>query len=271
LHRVLTAAEGLKPRRLLVSGQAVTRKQDSSQHSAPQILINRKDGAVMIYITRGPFPMGDDDTEFIKSKNPRHMVSLSGYYIYKNLVTVAMYVKFCQVTGRQMPPKPAWGGQEDHPIVNVTWDDASAYCKWAGVALPTEAQWEKAARGTDGRKFPWGDTFDASKLQCSKWSMSDAKGTAPVGSFPSGASPYGVLDMAGNVWQWCSDWYDEDYCKSDHGSDPAGPDSGSFRLVRGGSWDYEDADLFRSAFRNRFGPAVRYNDVGFRAVAPGLR
>jgi hypothetical protein len=226
-----------------------------TEHKAqlPVTKINPRDGAEMILIPAGEFLMGDDDMQ----DNPRHKVILFDYYIYKNLVTVGMYEKFCQDTGRKMPsaPKipfapsfnPDWS-KKDHPIVNVSWDDAKVYCDWAGVALPSEAQWEKAARGTQGRRFPWGDTFDNSKPQ---WS--DADGTASVGSFPAGASPYDVLDMAGNVWQWCADWYDD---KKDS------------RVLRGGSWLNLNPAYFRTALRIRFNPTYYRSYVsGFRCCA----
>ena len=127
--------------------------------------INPKDGAVMVYVPAGEFVMGDDQ---MPRSSPRRTVTLDAFWIYKNDVTVAQYRKFCQATGRQMPQTPTWGWKDDHPVVNVTWDDAKAYCDWAGAALPTEAQWEKAARGTDGRMYPWGNEWDAGKLWCSR-------------------------------------------------------------------------------------------------------
>src|SRR5262249_43446944 len=155
--------------------------------------------------------MGDDDVR----NNPRHTVTLSGYYIYKNLVTVAQYEKFCKATGRQMPYAPDFDPkwrQKDHPILYMSWDDAKDYCDWAGEGLPTDAQWEKAARGTDGRKYPWGDTFDSSKVWCSKRVEGDSGGTTAVGHY--GISPYGCTDMGGNVWQWSQDRYDNDFWRS---------------------------------------------------------
>jgi sulfatase modifying factor 1 len=228
---------------------------------ADDVRVNPKDGADMVFIPAGPFKMGDVD----RSDNPRHTVTLSGYWIYKNVVTVKQYLKFCAATGHAKPSAPSFDpnwSKEDHPIVNVSWDDAKAYCDWAGVRLPTEAEWEKAARGTDGRKYPWGDAWDASKAWCSKSSFGDAGGTTAVGKY--GISPYGLSDMAGNVWQWCADWYDADYWKSDHGADPTGPTSGSFRVLRGGSWDNVNPGYFRSASRGR--DASGLSLLGFRGA-----
>jgi formylglycine-generating enzyme required for sulfatase activity len=184
-------------------------------------------------------------------------VRLSGYWIYKNLVTVGQYSKFCAVTGHPMPPEPVFNGNHfnpgwskgDHPIVCVTWDDAVAYAQWAHADLPTEAQWEKAARGTDGRKYPWGDKWDPDKCRCSSTNWGDSGGTSPVSSYRSGASPYGCMDMAGNAFQWCKDWYDPDYWKRDHGLDPEGPPNGDLRAMRGGSWDRNYPPFFRTAYR----------------------
>ena len=224
--------------------------------------INPKDGAEMVYVAPGPFFMGDDDIE----DNPRHTVTLSGYYIYKNDVSVAMYRKFCRSTGRAMPSIPTWGWKEDNPMVDVAWDDAKAYCDWAGVHLPTEAQWEKAARGTDGRFFPWGNDWDTSRLRCSKNNLGDVISTAPTGSIPSGVSPCGALDMAGNVWNWCADWYDENYWKNANGTDPTGPRFASLRVVRGGSWgDFDNKD-FRSAFRLSLPLDFHNYNNGFRGA-----
>ncbi|MBC8141815.1 MAG: SUMF1/EgtB/PvdO family nonheme iron enzyme [Armatimonadetes bacterium] len=232
----------------------------SNESNTDGTKINPKDGAEMIRIPAGDFLMGDED----RSDNKRRTVNVPAYYIYKNLVTVEMYEKFCKATGRKMPPEPEYKSNKfnpgwskrDHPIVNVSWNDAKAYCDWAGMKLPTEEQWEKAARGTQGNLYPWGNDFDRSKLWCSKLSPGDAGGTTRAGAFVSGASPYGVLDMAGNAWQWCEDWYDS---------------SDKERVLRGASWFYEDAVVFRASFRGRYSPSDRGLYVsGFRAVSPGL-
>ena len=222
--------------------------------------INPKDGAEMVYVAAGLFLMGDED----QSDNPRRTVTLRAFWIYKTPVTVAEYRKFCQATGRELPEAPNWAWKDDHPIVNVTWDDARAYCDWAGALLPTEAQWEKAARGTDGRQYPWGNEWDPGGLWCSVGQSRIS--TAPVGSSPAGASPYGCLDMAGNVWQWCADWYDADYLKSAPATNPTGHPSGTRRVLRGGSWDVSLEPYFRSALRFNSAPSSRGGNVGFRCV-----
>lgn len=225
--------------------------------------VNPKDGAEMALIPAGEFLMGDDDI----SDNPRRAVRLSGYWMYKKPVTVGQYKKFCQDTARKMPDAPSFNPdwvKEDHPIVNVSWEDAQAYCTWAGTRLPTEAEWEKAARGTDGRKFPWGNEFDNSKL----WSSVNEKrcGTVPAGTYADGVSPYGILDMAGNVWQWCADWYDTDYRRTAPATDPKDMCAGQYRVLRGGSWYFFNQGVFRSAYRERYTPDYKDNTYGFRCA-----
>ena len=227
--------------------------------------IHPKTGMEMVYIPAGEFLMGDDD----KPNNPRRTVTLSAYWISRTVVSVEQYLAFCDETGytRAEPPEfnPNWS-KLDHPIVNVRWDDAQAYCTWAGFALPTEAQWEKAARGTDGRKYPWGDTFDGSKLQCSVGGR-NGSGTAPVRRYRQG--PYDLCDMAGNVWQWCRDWYDADFWKGRPAGDedPANAAEGTRRVLRGGSWDWNNTVFFRAAFR--FFPSNWNYNWGFRVVLQG--
>jgi formylglycine-generating enzyme required for sulfatase activity len=196
-------------------------------------------------------------------------VVLDSYYIYKTPVTVRQYRQFCEAQGKAMPSAPYWGWKEDHPMVRVSWEEAKAYCAWAGVTLPTEAQWEKAARGTDGRKYPWGNDWDSSKCQCSKEKVADAGSTSAVGSYPEGTSPYGVLDMAGNVWEWCEDWYDKDYCKTAPSNDPPGPSSSpeGYRALRGGAWNDDYPDSFRCSNRDWDNPTIKYLDDGFRGAA----
>jgi formylglycine-generating enzyme required for sulfatase activity len=207
--------------------------------------------------------MGSDRGE--ADEKPARKVTLGGYWMYKTEVTVAQYRKYCEATGASMPDAPGWGWKDAHPIVNVSWDDAAAYCKWAGVTLPTEAQWENAARGTDGREYPWGNAWDASKCVNSV-SPGSARSTAPVGSIPSAASLYGCLDMAGNAFEWCADWYAGSAYITAGDLDPTGPTQGVSRVLRGGSWSDVSPDNFRCACRNSRRPGRHFNDYGFRCA-----
>lgn len=164
-----------------------------------------------------------------------------------------------------MPPAPKWGWQDDYPMVNLSWYDAKRYAQWAGAALPTEAQWEKAARGTDGRIFPWGNDWDASKSSSSLWTDHPGKPSL-VGSFPTGASPYGCLDMAGNVYQWCADYYDPYYYHKSPKSNPTGPETGNTRVVRCGIWNHVDYTYCRAANRLSNNAFLRCMFNGFRCV-----
>ncbi|MGO8672689.1 MAG: formylglycine-generating enzyme family protein [Capsulimonadaceae bacterium] len=224
--------------------------------------INPIDGAELVYVPAGEFTMGSLDSEpWLIDSHPPHEVALDGFYIDRNLVTVARYRKFCDATGRPMPPAPEWGWRNgDYPMVDVTWDDAQAYAQWAGGSLPTEAQWEKAAQGTDGRRYPWGNDWDPARC------LNNASEPAPVGSKPSGASPYGVLDMAGNAWEWCSDWFDAGYYSLSAVVNPIGPPTGTYRILRGGSWLHASEALFRTACRGLLNPADAADFVGFRCV-----
>lgn len=221
--------------------------------------INPIDDAEMIYIPAGEFIRGSEDDS---DSRPVRRIHLDGYWIYKYEVTVAQYREFCRATRKEMPTAPSWGWIEDHPMVNVSWDDAMAYARWAGGSLPTEAQWEKAARGTDGRVYPWGNAWDASKCHCSKRELGDAGGTAPVGSYPSG-----VMDMAGNVWEWCSDWYDRDYYSVAPSRNPENTQMSTdrYRVLRGGSWLDFDPNDFRCAYRDFF-LDLGFDFRGFRVV-----
>ena len=222
------------------------------------------DGKEMVYVPAGGFLMGsaDGDKDSSADEKPQHRVYLDAFWIDKTEVTVAEYRRFCEATGREMPPAPSWGWHDDHPVSEVTWDDAAAYATWVGKRLPTEAEWEKAARGTDGRPYPWGNEWGPGK--CANQVNSDT--TQPVGSYPAGASPYGALDMAGNVEEWCADWYGESYYRFAPARNSAGPPSGEYRLLRGGSWLNALPRYFRGANRNYGVPDIRGNYYGFRCV-----
>jgi formylglycine-generating enzyme required for sulfatase activity len=231
----------------------------------------RKDSAVMIRVPAGTFTMGSDSG--YSDEQPVHPVYLDEYYVDKYEVTNRQYKRFCGATGRGYPPDPGFPGMSDYftaypsyPVVDVSWNDAQAYCTWAGKALPTEAEWEKAARGTDARKYPWGNA-EPNGTRCNIHANNDGYDyTSPVGNYPDGVSPYGCMDMAGNVWEWCNDWYASDYYGGSPGSNPQGPSSGSYRVFRGGSW-YYGAWYLRCSNRLRVVPSYRNDYLGFRCAA----
>ena len=225
---------------------------------------NPIDGAEMIWIPPGEFLMGDDD----QKTNRRRIVSLPGYWIYKNLVTVGMYEKFCRKTHATMPDAPTFNrgwARRDLPMVNIMWGDALAYSNWAGVSLPSNEQWEKAARGTDGRRFPWKGKFDVRMVWSGHRVHGTAAGTAPVGKY--GISPYLCTDMAGNVWEWNANWHRADYGEDDvitDALDPAG--IGYEPIVAGGSWTDFSEDLFRTSYRREIPECSALAFVGFRCA-----
>jgi formylglycine-generating enzyme required for sulfatase activity len=211
------------------------------------------------------------DTEAGADEKPQHRVRITkGFWLGETPVTVAAYRRF--VSERHdfkmpAPPdfNPKWG-KEDHPVVRVTWDEAKAYCAWAGGRLPTEAEWEYAARGgKDGLKYPWGNdiTQQNANYGGNKW-----KGTSPVRSYPANA--WGLYDMAGNVWEWAADWYDEGYYGTlpldKPADDPRGPQSGEVRVLRGGSFGCVVSRDLRAAYRFRVEPDGRNYYIGFRCV-----
>lgn len=235
-------------------------------------LVNPRDGASMVWVPAGEFLMGSTNADKYANldEKPAHNIYLDGFWIYKNDVTVSQYRKFCEATGHEMlksPPDFRW--IDDHPIIFVSWYDANAYANWAGVALPTEAQWEKAARGKDGYIYPWGNMWDKTKCDniANVVKMNDQDGAKSVGSFPSGASPYGCMDMAGNEWQWCSDWYAIDYYTNSPSCNPTGPETGTKRILRGGSWATPNPEYLRTAFRLGLEPTNRRGAVSFRCIA----
>jgi formylglycine-generating enzyme required for sulfatase activity len=220
------------------------------------------DGAVVVRIPAGEFLMGNRETE----RTPlEHRVYVSEFLMDKTGVTWRQYKKFLAATGKPMPlQEPYWGIHSDHPAVFVMWEEAKAYCEWAGGRLPTEAEREKAARGTDERKYPWGDEEPTPELAVFRraWGR---EATAAVGTHPAGASPYGLLDMGGNVWEWCSDWYDGDYYAVSPYRDPKGPATGIAHVLRGGSWDSRP-DVLSASCRNWGHRGYREGDFGFRCA-----
>lgn len=238
-------------------------------HAAGTVGFNPIDGAEMVYVPAGEFKMGSTDADLAAchDEKPARKVYLDGYWMYKYPVTVAQYRAYCHATGRKMPEPPAWGWPRDLPMIRVTYLDSVAYARWAHAALPTEAQWEKAARGTDGRIYPWGNEWDPSRCANSV-SGNKLASPQPVGEHPMGASPYVALDIAGNVWEWCLDWYGENCYKSSPASNPTGPANGTHRVLRGGSAGGNYPVLYRAASRFKFIPTLADDYVGFRCLCP---
>jgi formylglycine-generating enzyme required for sulfatase activity len=249
------------------------------------------DGSAMVYVPAGAFWMGSDesDPEADEDEKPQREVSLDAFWIDRTEVTNGQYRR-CVEDGACDPPSETksysrdiyYGSSEfdNYPVIYVDWEQANTYCAWAGKRLPTEAEWEKAARGTDRHTYPWGGDFDGTVLnscdvncgyghKATKWDDGYAD-TAPVGNYPQGASPYGALDMAGNVWEWVGDWYGEDYYASSPDRNPQGPDSGVWRgrVLRGGSWA-ELLDWTRAANRGFGEPSLWRNELGFRCARSG--
>ena len=282
------------------------------QPQTPPSTIVGNDGAEMILVPAGEFIMGSDADEIarlaikqalVEDEMPRHRVSLDTFYMDTYEVTNAHFQQFVHATGyRTQAEREDWGWAdtgdewgkvnganwraplgpgssiaelEQHPVIQVSQEDAKAYCAWAGKRLPTEAEWEKAARGTDGRIYPWGDQFDGTRLNfcdahCQRSWQDQASNdgyryTAPVGHSTGDKSPYGAYDMAGNVREWVADWYDKNYYKNSPTRNPPGPASGEQAVLRGGGW-VNTARNVRVPFRSRLEPAHRYGYVGIRCA-----
>jgi len=240
-----------------------------------------------VYVPAGSFVMGSEDG--LPQERPVHEVILDGFWIDRTKVTNAQFAAFVADTGYETPAESEGSGNDwqhpqdsslegldNHPVVNVSWDDAQAYATWAGGRLPTEAEWEYAARGPEALVYPWGNEFDGRLNFCDRncsrsWSNQDIDDgyafTAPVGTYPDGVSWVGALDMAGNVCEWTNDWYDGDYYARSSGNNPTGPDTGEYRTLRGGSWNF-DGRYMRAAHRSYNYPLNGYIYVGFRVVDP---
>jgi len=228
--------------------------------------IPTKTNMEMVFVPAGEFLMGDDDLD--RNMRPQHKVYLDAYWIDQTEVTNKQY-RTCIMDGGCRGDEPTHyvydDSKEDHPVVYVTWQNAYDFCDWAGKTLPTEAQWEKAARGTEGIKFPWGNSTPT--LSHGNFDQY-AEGTKPVGSYSLGASPYGALDMAGNVFEWTKDWYQWDYYKESPYRNPQGPADGFARVKRGGAWGsfFNSSEfILRTGFRKYTGSEKSYH-LGFRCV-----
>jgi len=248
-----------------------------NQKAKPQLehylALNAKDGSVLVRIPAGEFEMGDGKS----SDCLKHKIELSEYWMGVYCVTNRQYGMFVAETKWRAPEwpdfgTPIWKGGQcpaeklDHPVVCVSWIDAEAYAKWAELSLPTEAQWEKAARGPQGFICPWGDEGDANK-----WRNSTNKGTettARVWEYPNGTSGYGTMQQTGNVWEWCADWHESDYYRKSPAKDPTGPSFslGSGRVSRGGYWLPGSASIQSGSRRPTYDPAHSFDNLGFRLV-----
>ena len=229
------------------------------------------DGMVLLYVPSGEFLMGAsyDDVMGAVDERYQHPVTLDAFWIDQTEITNAMYAK-CVSAGVCSEPKVKnsysreyyYDGPEfaNYPVINVDWNMANTYCGWAGRSLPSEAQWEKAARGVDGSLYPWGNDPADSSLLNYKENVGD---TTEVGKYPGGQSTYGAYDMAGNVWEWVNDWHDQTYYKNSPTLNPLGPDAGQTRVLRGGSWLNSGYDV-RASNRNDQAPTDFYNVLGFR-------
>lgn len=233
------------------------------------------DPVPMVTITAGEFLMGNPEGVGRADEWPQRSVYLDTFAIDQVEVTNERYMSFVATTGHRNPPNPYGTGPllsakgiEQLPVVQVTWYDAKAYCSWAKKRLPTEAEWEKAARGTDGRKFPWGNQAATPKRANFDREWEEEKTLHPVGTLPDGDSPYGVKDLSGNAREWVQDWYDADYYKHAPDQNPRGPEKGIVRSIRGGSWHSPMSDITTSA-RGRGGFALQTHGTGFRCVRGG--
>ncbi|GJL49123.1 MAG: hypothetical protein NPIRA01_03500 [Nitrospirales bacterium] len=226
----------------------------------------------MVTIPHGEFIRGSGVGSGRPDERPQRNIYLHSYKIDTYEVSNKHYVQFLKSTGHKEPfnafgkgPLSEQTGIEDLPVVQVTWNDAEDYCLWAGKRLPTEAEWEKAARGTDGRAFPWGDASPSSTLSVYDREWRAGGALLPVGTLPQGVSPYGVHNMSGNVREWVQDWYAKDYYAESPARDPIGPDHGILKVIRGGSWHSFEADI-RASSRGKGGFALKTHGIGFRCA-----
>jgi formylglycine-generating enzyme required for sulfatase activity len=237
-----------------------------SPPSDADLWINPIDNATYVRVPAGTFLMG---AEGDARDNPARVVYLDTFWIGQTEVTNAQYAECVASNVCTVPTNSHWNDPTlaDHPVTNVTWEQAQTYASWVGGRLPTEAEWEKAARGTDARPYPWGSEAPGAMHANLNFTIGR---TVPVGSYPQGASPYGALDMAGNVEEWVADRYDPNYYTVSPDSNPQGPDIGMLRVLRGGSFTFNLLNA-RSFVRGKISPDAKFDSVGFRVAISALR
>lgn len=268
----------------------------SAAGGAVRTQVSPRDGVALVHIPAGTFLMGSGKSE--KNERPERKVQLSAYWIDQTELTASRFARFAEATQHRTTAEAEkwawvwddslnkgkggwrrekdvswrnpsgkgsdWKAMPEQPVSQVSWTDADAYCRWAGRRLPTEAEWERAARGDDGRKYAWGNERDPKRANL-HGGEDGFPGVAPVGRFPQGASPFGVLDMAGNVWEWVTDWYHPQAYKTMAAKDPKGPAKGTRRVVRGAAWG---SPIDWATTTNRYDrlPPYRNNKIGFRCA-----
>ena len=271
----------------VLSACAATPPASAAIAVTPLASLTGKDGMRLVFVPAGEFTMGSASDAAGVFETPSHTVVLDGFWIDQTEVTNEQYAACVKAGACQPPFATASATRSDYygnaefdrfPVILVDWDSAAAYCKWAGRRLPTEAEWEKAARGSDGRTYPWGNEWDVQFNP--RVNFSDSNGpiggsdspaddgyadTAPVGTYLKGASPHAAVDMAGNVWEWVNDYYGPGYYSVSPATNPEGPDSGPGRVVRGGSLS-ADMNAVRTAKRLWLPPTAAGDDVGFRCA-----
>src|SRR5215470_9599702 len=225
-----------------------------------------RDGAKMVSVPAGEFWMGSEDSEAFPHEKPRRRVYVDAFRIDKYEVTNALYRRFMDAPGRAAPQywnDSKWS-ESSQPVVGVDWNDANAYCQWAGKRLATEAEWEKAARGTDGRLYPWGDEAPT-PAHAVFGQKEGSESLPPFSNRDKGKSPYGAQDMAGSLYEWVADWYDDEYYEKSPSQNPRGPSEGGQKVQRSGSYSNNPYRL-RSSFRTKDNPTEAHPNVGFRCA-----
>ncbi len=256
------------------SGPSVARGQEPPQKpKTGAVWVNPQDGTELVFVAAGKFLMGTKDGGE-KSERPLRELELTGYWITRTEVTNEQFSKFVKAEkfvtfaeARGKDGRRTWkdsAGKGGLPVVRVARDDAMAYAKWAGGRLPTEAEWERAARGADGRKFPWGNTWDAEK--CVNSSQKKKSEPHEVGTLKAGASPCGAVDLSGNVWEWVADWWDAGFYVRMDAKNPQQTKNTRMGVIRGGSYATKDPGRLRCAKRQAVAPYANLPDVGFRYV-----